>query len=250
MKKIFVLTGEPSGDKLASTVISKFKEDNPNVDYLSVGGQHLKSLGDRCISVPGYAEELFTSEERCLLPGRLQLEGLLIPHGICRFPYQIQILKLVMESLGRTFRPLCAEEGATSWAGKFSSAGRPCVVSVPLRDTIMTYARDTRRLLVLRLKFIQERFPDSIHVPFKQLCVPLFLGYESQFEAIHVGEEKWVEKSRVIEILGSSFQNSMMLFNVIMCADGNLDIGMLLSRLLHIFINCIFRPPSILCDNV
>ena len=27
MKKIFVLTGEPSGDKLASKVISKIKED-------------------------------------------------------------------------------------------------------------------------------------------------------------------------------------------------------------------------------
>ena len=27
MKKIFVLTGEPSGDKLASTVISKLQKD-------------------------------------------------------------------------------------------------------------------------------------------------------------------------------------------------------------------------------
>ena len=27
MKKIFVLTGEPSGDKLASTVISKLKKN-------------------------------------------------------------------------------------------------------------------------------------------------------------------------------------------------------------------------------
>ena len=30
MKKIFILTGEPSGDKLASAVISKFKENNPD----------------------------------------------------------------------------------------------------------------------------------------------------------------------------------------------------------------------------
>ena len=44
MKKIFILTGEPSGDKLASTVISKFKENNPDIEYLSVGGQHLNSL--------------------------------------------------------------------------------------------------------------------------------------------------------------------------------------------------------------
>ena len=45
MKKIFILTGEPSGDKLASNVISKLKKSNPDIDYLSVGGEHLKALG-------------------------------------------------------------------------------------------------------------------------------------------------------------------------------------------------------------
>ena len=45
MKKIFVLTGEPSGDKLASTVISKLKIENQDIKYLSVGGAHLKKLG-------------------------------------------------------------------------------------------------------------------------------------------------------------------------------------------------------------
>ena len=30
MKKIFVLTGEPSGDKLASKVIANLKRDNKN----------------------------------------------------------------------------------------------------------------------------------------------------------------------------------------------------------------------------
>jgi len=45
MKKIFILTGEPSGDKLASKVISKLKDSNPNIKYLSVGGEHLKALG-------------------------------------------------------------------------------------------------------------------------------------------------------------------------------------------------------------
>ncbi len=45
MKKIFVLTGEPSGDKLASTVISRLKLENPKIKYLSVGGSHLKNLG-------------------------------------------------------------------------------------------------------------------------------------------------------------------------------------------------------------
>ena len=45
MKKIFILTGEPSGDKLASTVISKLQSINPEIEYLSVGGVNLKKLG-------------------------------------------------------------------------------------------------------------------------------------------------------------------------------------------------------------
>jgi lipid-A-disaccharide synthase len=49
MKKIFVLTGEPSGDKLASKVISKLKTHNPNIEYLSVGGTHIKKLGIKSI---------------------------------------------------------------------------------------------------------------------------------------------------------------------------------------------------------
>ena len=49
MKKIFILTGEPSGDKLASTVISDLKKINRNIEYLSVGGQNLKSLGIKSI---------------------------------------------------------------------------------------------------------------------------------------------------------------------------------------------------------
>ena len=44
MKKIFILTGEPSGDKLASTVISKLQSINPEIEYLSVGGVNLKKL--------------------------------------------------------------------------------------------------------------------------------------------------------------------------------------------------------------
>ncbi len=49
MKKIFILTGEPSGDKLASTVISKLNESHTNIDYLSVGGIHLNKLGIKSI---------------------------------------------------------------------------------------------------------------------------------------------------------------------------------------------------------
>ena len=45
MKKIFILTGEPSGDKLAAKVIDKIKSSKPDIEYLSVGGEHLKALG-------------------------------------------------------------------------------------------------------------------------------------------------------------------------------------------------------------
>ena len=49
MKKLFILTGEPSGDKLASTVISKLRIQDPNIEYLSVGGTHIKKLGIQSI---------------------------------------------------------------------------------------------------------------------------------------------------------------------------------------------------------
>ena len=49
MKKIFIITGEPSGDKLASKVISKLKNNNPNIEYSCVGGTHLNSLGIKSI---------------------------------------------------------------------------------------------------------------------------------------------------------------------------------------------------------
>ncbi len=49
MKKIFILTGEASGDILASKVIQNLKKINPNIEYLSVGGENLKSLGIKSI---------------------------------------------------------------------------------------------------------------------------------------------------------------------------------------------------------
>ena len=45
MKKIFILTGESSGDKLASRVITCLKRTNPHIEFLCVGGENLKSLG-------------------------------------------------------------------------------------------------------------------------------------------------------------------------------------------------------------
>ena len=44
MKKIFILTGEASGDKLAAKVINNLNKLNPNIEYLSVGGENLKKL--------------------------------------------------------------------------------------------------------------------------------------------------------------------------------------------------------------
>jgi len=45
MKKIFILTGEASGDKLASKAVNALKKINPNIKYLSVGGENLKKIG-------------------------------------------------------------------------------------------------------------------------------------------------------------------------------------------------------------
>ena len=49
MKKIFILTGEPSGDKLAFKVINDLRKINQNIEYLSVGGDNLQSLGIKSI---------------------------------------------------------------------------------------------------------------------------------------------------------------------------------------------------------
>ena len=49
MKKIFILTGEPSGDKLATEVIKELSKSKISIEYLSVGGQHLNSIGIKSI---------------------------------------------------------------------------------------------------------------------------------------------------------------------------------------------------------
>ena len=49
MKKIFILTGELSGDKLASEVIFELKKIDSDIKYLSVGGENLESLGIKSI---------------------------------------------------------------------------------------------------------------------------------------------------------------------------------------------------------
>ena len=49
MKKIFILTGETSGDKLASKVISQLQKNDPTIEYSCVGGTYLNSLGIKSI---------------------------------------------------------------------------------------------------------------------------------------------------------------------------------------------------------
>ena len=49
MKKIFILTGEASGDKLASKVISHLKKTTSDIEFLSVGGEYLKALNVKSI---------------------------------------------------------------------------------------------------------------------------------------------------------------------------------------------------------
>ena len=49
MKKVFILTGEPSGDKLASTVVLKLKKNSSNIEFLCLGGENLEALGIKSI---------------------------------------------------------------------------------------------------------------------------------------------------------------------------------------------------------
>ena len=44
------INGEPSGDKLAAKVISKLKIKEPNISYLCLGGEELKSIGINSIA--------------------------------------------------------------------------------------------------------------------------------------------------------------------------------------------------------
>jgi lipid-A-disaccharide synthase len=48
-KKIFIITGETSGDKIASLVIKKLKEKNLDIQFLAIGGENIKSEKIDCI---------------------------------------------------------------------------------------------------------------------------------------------------------------------------------------------------------
>jgi lipid-A-disaccharide synthase len=49
LKKIFIITGESSGDKIGSLVIKKLKEKNLDIHFLAIGGENIKSKKIECI---------------------------------------------------------------------------------------------------------------------------------------------------------------------------------------------------------
>jgi lipid-A-disaccharide synthase len=49
LKKIFIITGESSGDKIGSLVIKKIKEKNLDIQFLAIGGENIKSEKIDCI---------------------------------------------------------------------------------------------------------------------------------------------------------------------------------------------------------
>ena len=49
IKKIFIITGESSGDKIGSLIIKKLKEKNLDIQFLAIGGENIKSEKIDCI---------------------------------------------------------------------------------------------------------------------------------------------------------------------------------------------------------
>ena len=49
LKKIFIITGESSGDKIASLVIKKLKQKNLDIKILAIGGENIKLEKIDCI---------------------------------------------------------------------------------------------------------------------------------------------------------------------------------------------------------
>ena len=48
-KKIFIITGESSGDKIASYIINHIKNNNSEIEFLAIGGENIKSQRVNCI---------------------------------------------------------------------------------------------------------------------------------------------------------------------------------------------------------
>ena len=49
LKKIFIITGESSGDKIASLIIKKLKEKSSDIQILAIGGENIKLEKIDCI---------------------------------------------------------------------------------------------------------------------------------------------------------------------------------------------------------
>jgi lipid-A-disaccharide synthase len=49
IKKIFIITGESSGDKIGSLIIKKLKEKNLDIQFLAIGGENIKLEKIDCI---------------------------------------------------------------------------------------------------------------------------------------------------------------------------------------------------------
>ena len=50
MKKVFIITGEHSGDIHASKVVEELKKINPDVEIEGIGGENLKNAGVKLFS--------------------------------------------------------------------------------------------------------------------------------------------------------------------------------------------------------
>jgi lipid-A-disaccharide synthase len=65
-KKIFIITGESSGDKIASLVINKIKKKITNVSFLAIGGSNIKSENISTIRSTKIVVTFYFLSLRCL----------------------------------------------------------------------------------------------------------------------------------------------------------------------------------------
>ena len=95
MKKIFILTGEPSGDKLASEVISKLKSNNPNIKYFNKLNDldHVQAIIVKDNKV--IAKEGIEGTRKMLAKLKKKSQGMLI-----KFPKKKQDLRMDLPAIG------------------------------------------------------------------------------------------------------------------------------------------------------
>ena len=64
-KKIFIITGESSGDKIASYIINHIKNNNSEIEFLAIGGENIKYQRVNCI----FAQECCCNMHNTLVKG-------------------------------------------------------------------------------------------------------------------------------------------------------------------------------------